>query len=146
MEENRSDVANFLASLPGQKQPSSDMLPIVFTLPVPDGVAVMPEVKVKVDSHVAVADAEHRAEAAEARASRLKTQLTCVLRTVTDRLVADSTQVGMMDGPIVMVDRVERHTGLSRDELKAYHSDMDVACMNYHKPLREQHYERVPGW
>ena len=53
----------------------------------------------------------------------------------------------MMDGVVVMADRIERYTGLSREELRPYSRAMDLAFM----PLppgrsNEECFERIEGF
>ena len=53
----------------------------------------------------------------------------------------------LCDGVVVMADRIERYTGLSREELRPYSRAMDLAFM----PLppgqsNEERFERIEGF
>uniref|UniRef100_A0A7S2IXN3 Uncharacterized protein n=1 Tax=Haptolina brevifila TaxID=156173 RepID=A0A7S2IXN3_9EUKA len=151
-------VANYAAPLAGQKRSATAVLPFVHCVPLPVEPHAVPEPQAT--AHVAaLAEAERRtaaseeeARAAKAHAAEVDAQLKRVLRAVSDRMVAESrrappAQRSSMGGVVVMADRLERHTGLSREELRPYSRAMDLAFMAL-PPGRsnEEWFERIEGF
>ena len=149
LDENLAQVANFCASLPGQKRSASAVLPIVPCVPLPVEPFAAPEAE-HAEAQEAIADAERseeRATAAEACAADLRAQMKLVLRKCSDRLIAESQRShqpkGDFGGHTIPASRMERETGLSLAELGPFHRAMDLAFM----PAREGgHFERVEDW